>query len=212
MDDKTIGIYDTGAAGFAAEWEDEQDPPDDLRAAVDAYFRPGATVDIGCGSGRDSAWLNAQGFDVVGIDASRGLIEEASRRHPGVKFECDTLPGLESLDIGAYANVLCETVIMHMREVEALASVRRLAALLAPGGALYLSWRITEGIDRRDDQGRLYASFETDAVKTALAGYAIELDERIVSASSRKTVHRLVARREDLEFRDPRQDLFTEQC
>ena len=198
MDDKTIRIYDTGAAGFAAEWEDEQDPPDDLRAAVDAYFRPGATVDIGCGSGRDSAWLNAQGFDVVGIDASRGLIEEASRRHPGVKFECDTLPGLESLDIGAYANVLCETVIMHMPEVEALASVRRLAAPLAPGGALYLSWRVvTEGIDRRDDQGRLYASFEVDAVKTALAGHAIELDERIVSASSRKIVHRLVARRED---------------
>ena len=198
MDDKTISIYDTGAAGFAAEWEDEQSPPEDLWAAVDAYFRPGATADIGCGSGRDSAWLNAQGFDVVGIDASRGLIEEASRRHPGVKFECDTLPGLESLDSGAYANVLCETVIMHMREVVALESVRRLAALLAPGGALYLSWRVvTEGIDRRDDQGRLYASFEVDAVKTALAGHAIELDERIVSASSRKIVHRLVARRED---------------
>ena len=212
MDDKTIGIYDTGAAGFAAEWEDEQDPPDDLRAAVDAYFRPGATADIGCGSGRDSAWLNAQGFDVVGIDASRGLIEEASRRHPNVMFECDTLPRLESLDSGAYANVLCETVIMHMPEVEALASVRRLAALLAPGGALYLSWRVTEGVDRRDDQGRLYASFETDAVKTALAGHAIELDERIVSASSGKVVHRLVARREVLEFHEPRQDLFTEQC
>ena len=82
---------------------------------------------------------------------------------------------------------------------------------MTPGGALYLSWRVTEGIDRRDDQGRLYASFKVDAVKTALAGHAIELDERIVSASSRKIVHRLVARREDLEFRDPRQDLFTEQ-
>jgi len=55
LDDKTIGIYDTGAAGFAAEWEDEQDPPDDLWAALDTYFRPSATADIGCGSGRDSA-------------------------------------------------------------------------------------------------------------------------------------------------------------
>ena len=133
---------------------------------------------------------------MVGIDASRGLIEEASRRHPNVMFEFDTLPRLEGLDSGAYANVLCEAVIMHMPEVEALASVRRLAALLAPGGALYLSWRVTEGVDRRDDQGRLYASFETDAVKAALAGHAIELDERIVSASSGKGVHRLVARRE----------------
>ena len=194
MDDKTIGIYDSGAVGFAAEWEDEQGPPDDLRAAVETYFRPGRTVDIGCGSGRDTAWLDTQGFDVVGIDASVGLIEEARRRHPGVQFSCDTLPAVVSLQSGAYANVLCETVIMHLRAPQALASVHRMTELLAPDGALYLSWRVTEGSDMRDPKGRLYAAFEADAVRTALGELTIELDERIVSASSGKVVHRLVAR------------------
>ena len=139
MDDRIIGIYDVGATGFAAEREDEQDLPDDLRAAVDTYFYPERSVDIGCRSGRDTAWLKAQGFDVVGIDASKGLIEEARCRHPGTPFECDKLPALTSLESGTYADVLCETVIMHMPEAEVLTSVSRMAELLVPGGALYLS-------------------------------------------------------------------------
>ena len=55
MDSRTIDIYDTFARAFTAEWEDEQDPPEDLRASVASYFRPGPTVDVDCGSGRDTA-------------------------------------------------------------------------------------------------------------------------------------------------------------
>ena len=66
MDDKTISAYDSEVAAFAAEWEDEQSAPDDLRAAVNDYFSEGVTVDVGCGSGRDTAWLSHQGFQVHG--------------------------------------------------------------------------------------------------------------------------------------------------
>ncbi len=62
------------------------------------------------------------------------------RRYPGVHFECDTVPALTGLESGAYANRFCETVIMHMPKAEALVSVRRMAELLVPGGALNLSW------------------------------------------------------------------------
>ena len=194
MDDETIRSYDRGARDFAAEWEEEQSAPDDLRAAVEAHFRPGPTVDVGCGSGRDAAWLASAGYDTLGIDASAGLIAEARRRHPGVRFETDTLPDLVTLKDGSFTNVLCETVIMHLDAEDAAASVRRLRALLAPGGMLYLSWRVTEGEDQRDPKGRLYAAFDTKMVRDVLAGMELELDERIVSVSSKKVVHRIIAR------------------
>jgi SAM-dependent methyltransferase len=195
MDRDTIRIYDEGADAFAGDWEDDQPPPDDLYAALKQYFRPGPTVDVGCGSGRDTAWLAANGFDSIGIDASAGLLAEARRRHPGVTFRQDTLPELASLETGAFANVLCETVIMHLAPDTVAGAVQRMAALLAPGGTLYLSWRVTEGEDTRDKAGRLYAAFETRTVLDALTGLDIVLDERIVSASSGRIVHRLVARR-----------------
>jgi len=196
LDTETIRIYDEDAAAFARDWEDDQPAPEDLYEVVRTHFRPGRrTVDVGCGSGRDTAWLAGNGFDAVGVDASDGLLAEARRRHPGVTFRKDTLPALETLAAGAFANVLCETVIMHLGAYSIGPAVRRLVTLLAPGGVLYLSWRLTEGADMRDKAGRLYAAFGKSAVTDALAGTEIVLDERIVSASSGRVVHRIVARR-----------------
>jgi SAM-dependent methyltransferase len=195
MDADTIRAYDMDARVYAAQWEEEQAPPDDLRAAIRAYFKAGLTVDVGCGSGRDTAWLVGEGFDVVGVDAAPGLLAEARRRHPEVTFDVDALPALPGLGDRIFTNVLCETVIMHLERPDAIAAVRRLCGLLAPGGTLYLSWRVGDGADRRDDVGRLYAAFATGAVRATLADLDVLLDEERVSASSKKVIHRIVARR-----------------
>ena len=144
MDPDTVRTYHSDARGFAEEWEEEQTAPADLQAVVRQYFRAGPTIDVGCGSGRDTAWLAANGFEVVGIDASKGLIEEAQRRHPGINFMIGRLPELEALKSETYQNDLCETVVMHLSAEGAAASARRLAELLMPGGVLYLSWRVTK--------------------------------------------------------------------
>ncbi|MDP6896901.1 MAG: class I SAM-dependent methyltransferase [Rhodospirillales bacterium] len=195
MDIDTVRTYDMQACNYAAEWEEDQAPPDDLRAAVRAYFNDGLTVDVGCGSGRDTAWLAGQGFEVMGVDAAPGLLAEARRRHPEVTFDVDALPSLPGLGDRIFTNVLCETVIMHLVQPDAIAAVRRLCSLLAPGGTLYLSWRVGDGADRRDDVGRLYAAFATGAVRATLADLEVLLDEDRVSASSKKVIHRIVARR-----------------
>ena len=193
MDAETIRVYDAKASEFAADWEDEQAPPVDLREAIKQYFRTGPTIDVGCGSGRDTAWLAESGFDVVGVDASAGLIEEARRRHPGVRFQIDSLPDLTTLQPSAFSNVLCETVIMHL-QVETIArSVRQLVTLLVPGGVLYLTWRVTRDSDVRDNQGRLYTSFAPSLVREALVDAQISVDEESNSSSSGKVIHRIVA-------------------
>ena len=75
MDRDTIHIYDEGARDFARDWEDDQPAPDDLYASLGQYFREGPTVDVGCGSGRDTAWLAANGFDALGVDASGSVLD-----------------------------------------------------------------------------------------------------------------------------------------
>ena len=123
------------------------------------------------------------------------MIEGAQRRHPGINFMMGRLPELEALQSGTYQNVLCETVIMHLGAEGAAASARRLAEFLMPGGGRYLSWRVIEGEDVRDPRSRLYAAFDTSLITDAIDGLDIELDERIVSASSQEVVYQLVARR-----------------
>jgi SAM-dependent methyltransferase len=189
----TIQAYDQDPASFAADWE-TQPAGTDLHQLVREYFDEGPTADVGCGSGRDTAWLAAAGFDATGYDASAGLIAEARRRHPGIRFETAALPELDGVGAASFANVLCETVIMHLPPALIGASVRRLAGLLRPAGTLYLTWRVTAGADHRDQHGRLYAAFDPALVSDALTGSIILVDEQRTSDSSGKTIHRVIAR------------------
>lgn len=191
---QTLAAYDRDAAAFAEDWHD-QPPPTDMHALIRRFFAPGPTADIGCGSGRDAAWLAAAGFAVTGYDASPGLLIEARRRCPGLRFEAAALPALDGVPGGAFANVLCETVIMHLPADAIAPSVGRLLDILKPAGTLYLSWRVTQGADRRDDVGRLYAAFDPGLVLDALGDAQLLHDETVDSESSGKRVRRIVARK-----------------
>ena len=159
MDAPTLAAYDANAAAYAADWL-AQEPPGDMYALLRTYFTPGPTADIGCGAGRDTAWLAAHGFEARGFDASAGLLAQARAAHPALRFDAASLPELAGVERGAFQNVLCETVIMHLAPAQVGPSMRSLLALLRPGGTLYLSWRVTDDESKRDPAGRLYAAFD----------------------------------------------------
>jgi SAM-dependent methyltransferase len=193
MDARTLATYDSQAAAFATEWH-AQPAPSDMQALLRRFFKPGPTADIGCGSGRDTAWFQENAFPAIGYDASEGLLAEARRLHPDLRFVMAALPALEGIKDGAFANVLCETVIMHLDHAMIAPSVQRLMSILEPGGTLYLSWRVTEGDDRRDEHGRLYAAFDPALVFQGLGAADVIWDEQCGSLSSGKLVRRVVAR------------------
>jgi SAM-dependent methyltransferase len=195
MDRATLAAYDKDAASFAKDWH-EQPAPVDLHGVVEEYFiRGGTSCDIGCGSGREVAWLNANDFVAEGFDASDGLLAEARRRYPRLKFARAELPELKGIRSRSFDNVLCETVIMHLDPVLIAPSVARMLDIVKTAGILYLSWRVTEGSDLRDSHGRLYAAFDAGLVRTALKDTTLLLDEEVVSASSGKKIHRLIAKK-----------------
>ena len=114
MDRPTLAAYDKDAAAFAKDWH-EQPAPVDLHEIVERFFiKGGMTADIGCGSGREVAWLNANGFLAKGFDASEGLLAEARTRYQQFEFAHAELPDLHGITANTYNNVLCETVIMHL--------------------------------------------------------------------------------------------------
>ena len=195
MDRPTLAAYDKDAAAFAKDWH-EQPAPVDLHEIVERFFiKNGMTADIGCGSGREVAWLNANGFPAKGFDASEGLLAEARTRYQQFEFVHAELPDLDGIAANTYDNVLCETVIMHLDSAQIAPSIRRMLEIAKPGGIFYLSWRVTAGDDQRDKHERLYAAFEAPLVLAELAATTVLLDEEVVSASSGKTIHRVVVRK-----------------
>jgi SAM-dependent methyltransferase len=194
MDRQTLEAYDDAAAAFAKEWE-AQPVPVDVYDLIRRYFDPALTADIGCGSGRDTSWLSKNGYTAIGFDASEGLLAEARRLHPGIEFWCAALPELNGIADGVFNNVFCETVIMHLPADAIEPSVKRLVEILRPNGTLYLSWRVTEKEDKRDDRGRLYSAFDPTLAFRALASQKILFNDHLVSRSSGKTIQRMIVRK-----------------
>jgi SAM-dependent methyltransferase len=195
MDRLTRAAYDKDAAAFAKDWH-EQPAPVDLHEIVARFFiKGGISADIGCGSGREVAWLNANGFPADGFDASEGLLAQARSRYPNLSFAWAELPALRGIAVNSYDNVLCETVIMHLDRARIAPSVRRMLDIVKPGGVFYLSWRVTEDADQRDQHKRLYAAFDAAVVRAELDAATPLLDEEVVSASSGKKIHRLVVKK-----------------
>ena len=74
--------------------------------------------------------------------------------------------------------------------------VRPCARVLTPGPTADIG--SGSGRDTRwlTEHGGLYAAFDTDIVVSALSGASLLRDEELVSVSSGKKVHRIIARRD----------------
>lgn len=104
-----------------------------------------AVLDVGAGSGRDSAWFASCGHDVVAVEPSVSMRQAAASLHADVdvRWTADRLPDLTSvLRTGlSFDVILMSAVWMHLPEVDRPRAFRKVMNLLKPGGLLAISLR-----------------------------------------------------------------------
>ena len=105
------------------------EPPSPFAHTAEARFpRRAAVLEIGCGNGRDSVHLSAQGHDVTALDASHAAIDLCRRTHlgSGIGFVPGALTD-HARDWPARFDVLYTRFVLHaMTEAEDAPSGRRL--------------------------------------------------------------------------------------
>lgn len=160
MDLQTISIYDSSAELIAVQHKVLV--PTRIYQLINQFFvKGGVCADVGCGIGRDSAWLLEQGYPVIGMDASEGMLQQAKGIYPYIHFVRDSLPLLEKQTDLSFVNVLCSAVIMHLPNNQIACAVTNLVRITAVGGVLIISFRGTNSKDLREN-GKLYNSIEID--------------------------------------------------
>ncbi|HEX2685297.1 MAG TPA: class I SAM-dependent methyltransferase [Kofleriaceae bacterium] len=60
----------------------------DLPAIIAAHITGRTALDFGCGAGRSTRFLNRLGFEVIGIDISRSMIDLAIGADPRGRYHC----------------------------------------------------------------------------------------------------------------------------
>lgn len=105
----------------------------------------GAVLDVGCGSGRDAAWLAQNNLRVTAVDPAIELLNLAKSNHTSQKITWlnDSLPSLTNVILTGkqYDLILLSAVWMHLTSLERQQSLPVLKALLVDGGKLIITLR-----------------------------------------------------------------------
>ena len=94
MDQSTVDYYDRNAQACGTKYESADMSHLDHLLLRHLPEKSARVLELGCGSGREAAFLQQSGHEVYGVDASAGMIEEALRRHPELagRLSCDAVP------------------------------------------------------------------------------------------------------------------------
>ncbi|MDP1627781.1 trans-aconitate 2-methyltransferase [Parvibaculum sp.] len=147
MDDvktQTKAVYEA----HAAAWDRERSRVLFEKPWLDRLLAFGVAgdcvLDVGCGAGEPVAgYLVARGRRVYGVDFSAPMIGMARARFPGERW---MLGDMRALDLGeTFAGVVAWDSFFHLTAEEQRATLPRLCAHVAPGGALLATVGPAEG-------------------------------------------------------------------
>lgn len=147
----TRRTYDTVAESYARLLPDLRAESLLDRAVLDTFAErvggAGPVLEVGCGTGRITAYLSGRGVDVSGVDLSPGMVAMARRDHPHLRFAVGSMTALDLPD-GALAGVLAWYSLIHTPPELLPVVVTELARVLAPGGELLAGFHAGEDTHR----------------------------------------------------------------
>lgn len=131
-----------------------------LRALVPSDLRGATVLDAGCGSGAQAQWLLEQGADVVAVDLSPRMIEEAERRCGGCgRFLVADLAEPLPLESRSLDGITCSLALHYLADWSV--PLRSFASALRPGGWAVISLDHPFGPGTPDRRG---GYFDTELV------------------------------------------------
>ncbi|OGD08295.1 hypothetical protein A2397_03635 [Candidatus Amesbacteria bacterium RIFOXYB1_FULL_44_23] len=166
---KTVGFYDKSAEAWTSMhggnegnsyWQDEM-------ARFHELLPTGKVLEIGSGAGKDAAALIALGYDYVGTDASKGLIEVAQKRNPGAKF---VNVAVEDLNFGEekFDGFWTAATLLHIPKDEIDEALGSIKSQLKPGLAGFISMKAGAGEREDKETSRWFAYYSQEEFREIL--------------------------------------------
>lgn len=178
---RVAAAYDRYAPEYAAI---NAAMPPQLAALAERFLNrlgPGARVlDLGCGAGRDMAWMEARGARVIGADLSAGMLMEAHSVAHGPLAQMDMCR--LALAAGSFDGVWCSASLLHVPKAQAPAALAETRRVLVPGGTLYLG--VQEG------EGEMWERMPDGTVERFFARYGMDEAAELLSRAGFSVIDR----------------------
>ena len=159
---ETLAYYNQNADIFI-EGTQNADMSEQYRFFLKYLPHRGKLLDLGCGSGRDSAYFSSLGFEVTAVDGSDELCKRVKANY-GIEALCVNFEDI-SFDAEFDAIWACAS-LLHVEKVNMPKVLSKVSAALKSGGILYASFKY--GSDERVSNGRFFNDYTEYDIDTLL--------------------------------------------
>lgn len=140
----------------------------DMQQSYDSFTNRvpegGSVLDLGCGSGRDSAYFLSRGFDVTAMDGSEEMCDLASI-HIGQDVLRLTFPEMDFNEV--FDGIWACASLLHVPSAEIDDILDKIIRSLKRNGILYMSFKHGDYEGLRD--GRYFTDYRTRNLKELIA-------------------------------------------
>ncbi|MCT7464890.1 class I SAM-dependent methyltransferase [Aliarcobacter cryaerophilus] len=135
----TLNYYEINYKNLSIKYENA-DVNEIQNILFKTFEKKSKLLEIGCGSGRDASFMTSNGFDVIGIDGSKNMIDEAKKNHPklSTKLFNKTLPNDLTFDT-KFDGIYSIATLMHLTKDDLKKTILKIYDLLNPSGKILIS-------------------------------------------------------------------------
>jgi SAM-dependent methyltransferase len=157
------------ASGEPLPWDTGAPDPLLVEMVESRAIAPGATLEIGCGTGTNAIFLAEHGFEVLGVDVSPLAVEKAREKARG-RGRFETIDFLDASPPGGPFQFVFDRGCFHVfdDERERARFAERVAAQLVEGGTWLSLIGSTEGAPREVGPPRRSARDVMAAIEPSL--------------------------------------------
>ena len=148
----TISYYENNAKSLAKRYE-SADINKVQKLLLETFQKKSYLLEIGCGSGRDANFMIDNDYKLLGIDASKEMINEAKRIHPLLKnlLQVIMIPNELNFDNNTFDGIYSIATLMHLEKNDIKITINKIYDSLKLKGIFLFSVSI-----QRDDIGNEY--------------------------------------------------------
>ena len=160
MNNKTLEYYLNNSADLGERYESAE-VADLHEKLLSCFGKESNLLEIGCGSGRDAAFMQKHGYKITGIDGSQGMIDMAVSCHPELEGHLllIELPDNLTFHDSSFDGVYSIAVLMHFELTDIQLIINKIHSIIKPKGRFLFSVPLKrEGLDGSgyDKEGRLF--------------------------------------------------------
>jgi len=132
---RAVGVYDKIFLSYEKEF---REPSEHINDFLNLVHKNGDILDVGCGIGVDTNYIQSNGFKVIGVDLSKNMLKLAKRKFPEIDFRIEDMRKLQ-FESNSFDGIFVAYSLIHISKKEVFNVVKQLYHFLKSDGIIYFA-------------------------------------------------------------------------